>query len=86
MLVPAPALLVLGGRPDDIPPTAPQHDCVQNMSEVDRNVPSCLSLHFFNLGVEKCGIIRTKYWTISQVFFYRHLSTVHQKRFFFKIN
>ena len=52
MLVPAPALLVLGGRPDDIPPTAPQHDCVQNMSVVDRNVPSCLSLHFL-IGVLK---------------------------------
>ena len=44
MLVPAPALLALGGRPGDVPWAASQHGFVQNMLAVDPNVPTCLSL------------------------------------------
>ena len=44
MLVPASALLALGDRPGDVPRAAPQHGCVQNMSALDRNAPTYLSL------------------------------------------
>ena len=53
MLVPATAILALGGRPGDVHQAAPQHGCVQNMLAVDCNVLMCLSLELEYYQAEK---------------------------------